>query len=140
MIEKTGTYQATVDEAVIAESQANGTPSVKFKLTVPDEGTAYYDAWLTDRALDRTIENLIDVFGFDGDFANLDQFKGKECQIKIQSEVWEGKTRYKVAYLNHKDGGGIKAMDEAKANDLAARLTARAGAIVRKKEKANLPF
>lgn len=140
MIEKTGYYIATVDEAVIAESQANGTPSVKFKLTVPDEGTAYYDAWLTERALDRTIENLITVFEFDGDFTNLGQFAGKECQIKIVTEEYEGKTRYKVAYLNPKDGGGIKAMDETKAADLATRLSQRAGAIIRQKEKANLPF
>lgn len=140
MIEKTGTFRATVEDVALAESKANGTPSLKFKLSVPDEGTAYYDAWLTDRAFDVTVKNLQKVFEFDGNFGNLDQFKGKECQIVIKAEEWEGKPQYKVAYLNHKDGAEIAAMDETKAAQLAAKFSSKASAIIRDAQKANLPF
>lgn len=139
MIEKTGTFRATVEDVALAESKANGTPSLKFKLSVPDEGTAYYDAWLTDRAIEATIKNLIKVFGYDGS-QNLKQFEGKECQIVIKAEEWEGKTQYKVAYLNHKDGGEIPAMDETKAAPLLAKFSSKASAIIRDAQKANLPF
>ena len=139
MIEKKGYYDGTVTEAVLAESKANGTPSLKLAIDVPDEGTAYYDAWLTERAAERTIENLIEVFDFNGDFGDVEQFLGKPCNIKVASEDYEGKTVYKVVYVNKIGGGGPKALDGDKARSLTAKLKQRTAAIVRHHRKANVP-
>ena len=141
MITQIGYYDATVEEAILAESKNNGTPSLKLKLYCAEANDhAYFDAWLTERAADKTIENLIEVFEFDGDFTNLEQFVGKSCQIKVVSEEYEGKSVAKVAYINPVGGRKVAAMDQDKAKSLAERLNRRAAEIVRKNEKSNLPF
>jgi hypothetical protein len=141
MINKPGYYSSTVEDVILAESKSNGTPSLKFKLFVAEVNDhAYFDAWLTDRALENTVNNLNEVFSFNGDFLDLNQFKGKDCQIKIVTEEYEGKAVAKVAYLNPVGGRKPAAMDEDKAKSLAERLNRRAAELARKNEKANLPF
>lgn len=97
---------AKVLSAEVGEAQT-GTPFVSLDLetTGPDgdEGkhiTAYL--YLSERAIERTIKVLEDVFAFDGEFEDLEkQVNGKPCSITVEEEEDDkGEMRMKVAWVN----------------------------------------
>jgi len=86
---------------------------------------------------DRTIENLADVFGFDGDLEALHRgeisFEGMECRIVTEKDAYEGEERVVVAWLNHVDStGGLKPLDEAGAQSLLQKMNDRSKAVAKK--------
>jgi hypothetical protein len=99
-IENPGRYAATVTEAEFGESQT-GTPFLRLSLT-SDEG-AYIGAYLylSEKALPGSVRTLRDAFAFNGDFETLlDQITGKPCSITVETEVYEGKERLRVKWIN----------------------------------------
>lgn len=105
-ITEAGRYMAKVLSSEVGEAQT-GTPFVSLDLetTGPDgdEGkhiTAYL--YLSERAFERTAGVLRDVFGFDGEFADLEkQVNGRPCSITVEEEEDDqGEVRMKVAWVN----------------------------------------
>ena len=108
--------RCTVSGNALAESKG-GTPSVKLALvSVPKEGEMprklWADLWLTDAAVERSIETLRDVFGWQGkSFSELNEpiFEGREVVAACEWEDGnDGNKREKVAYVNPVAGGGVK--------------------------------
>lgn len=121
--------RCTVTGNALAESKG-GTPSVKIALSpVPKEGEMprklWADLWLTDAAIEKTIETLEKVLGWQGkSFAELNEpaFEGREVVAVCEFEVGnDGIEREKVAYLNSTAGGGIKKAEPGSVKAIAAR-------------------
>ena len=94
-----------------------------------------YIAWLSHAALDRSVKTLADVFGWDGNLAALSQlvdsgpFVGRECEITVEDEEYNGKMYPKIKWLN-KAGGGNSAKPLAK--DAVAEMVAKLNATAMK--------
>jgi hypothetical protein len=147
-IESVGSFECVVSDpgtaGWFAESKESKTPYIRIPFTVKD-GPAkgrigVYCAWLTDAAFDNTIKRLKEVFGFNGDLDALYNrkinFTGMPCNIQTESETYQGKTRFKVAWLNPPGGGGggLAPIDKSKASSLLAKLSSRAKAIAKTAE------
>ena len=74
-----------------------------------DEGLINWVGWLSEAAAERTMATLTDVLGFNGDDTlkpGTSQLKSesldlkREVELDIQPEVYEGKERLKVAWVN----------------------------------------
>ena len=112
-----------------------GTPGLRLQLEVASgecKGTnVEYIAWLSHAALDRSVKTLADVFGWDGNLAALSQlvdsgpFVGRECEITVEDEEYNGKMYPKIKWLN-KAGGGNSAKPLAK--DAVAEMVAKLNA------------
>lgn len=104
---------------VIAEGEEEG-----YKLT--------YQAWVSDSAAKRTIDNLKEVFEWNGDVVSLAKqidngpFVGRECSIVIEEEQYKGKTRVVVKWLNSPSAAD-KTVDANRALQLAQHLAAQMG-------------
>jgi hypothetical protein len=99
-IENPGRYSATVTEADFGESQT-GTPFLHLWLTT--EGGAFIKAYLylSEKALANSVKTLRDAFDFNGDFETLvEQVVTKPCSITVETEVYEGKERLRVKWIN----------------------------------------
>ena len=109
----------------------NNTPAILLNLKVTDgkhEGEEItFHAWISDKSMERSIKNLKEVFGFNGDLLALSRclttgpFVGKACSVVCEEEEFKGKISVKVKWLNRAGGGG-SGMDPDKATALAARL------------------
>lgn len=110
-ISQAGRYEGVVEQpqSWLAKSKDKGTPSIRLPIRVindPEEEGAliYWDGWLTDNAFERTIETLVAAFGFDGDLNGLEAgsqtLAGMPCQIEVEMEEYNGKSRAKVKWLN----------------------------------------
>jgi len=94
-----------------------------------------YIAWLSHAALDRSVKTLADVFGWDGNLAALASlvdsgpFVGRESEITVEDEEYNGKMYPKIKWLN-KAGGGSSAKPLAK--DAVAEMVAKLNATAMK--------
>lgn len=95
----------------------------------PEEITGYFYIVKKDGTLnDRQIQSIKDALGWDGvSFANLasGDWSGTQVQITVGSEVYEGKKRLKVQWLNHRDyegGGGVGQTDPQIVSSLDTRF------------------
>jgi hypothetical protein len=122
----------------LAESKEKKTPSVKIRLQAipganpPIEGfadnrTLWADLWLTDAALESSIETLEKVLGWRGSsFAELNDpcFDGVEVDAACEWEDVNGQWREKVVFLNAPGGGGVKKMEDVQVRQVVSRLDA----------------
>lgn len=117
------------------EAGQNKTPYIRIPFIItegPCEGHEdVYQAWLGTNSFERSIKNLAEVFGWDGDLERLSRavnngpFVDKPFSIVVESEDYQGKQVLKIKWLN-KPGGGETLMPQESAAALAAKLTARA--------------
>jgi hypothetical protein len=95
-------------------------------ITGAEEITSYSFLEKKDGSINiKAIENLRDVFGWNGDLDAIPTFVGKNCQVTIEPDTYNGVTRMKVKWLNHADdsgGGGIEAVDSERLAAFKARL------------------
>lgn len=138
---KKGTFTCKVvapSNGWFGEAGRNNSPFIRLPLIVTQEGPCegeevIYQAWITDAAVDRTVKNLAEVFGWDGDLprlaklTNTGPFVDKSCQIVCEEEEHEGRTKVVVKWLNAVGSGG-KLMEVNRALELANRLAGRAKA------------
>lgn len=115
----------------LAVSKNKGTKSVKVSLeSVPKEGEApralWCDLWLTEATVERTIETLEKVLGWQGkSFAELNNPILAGAEVVAVCE-WEqddqGRDREKVAFLNSTAGGGVKKAEENEVRAIASEM------------------
>ncbi len=132
---KVGTFLRKVlspSNGWFGEAGQNNTPYIRIPLVVTQKGACEgeettFQGWLTDSAAKRTIDNLKEVFGWNGDLEELaaltdeGPFVDMPCQIVTEEEEYNNKTRVVIKWLNAPGGGG-KMMDANKALELARRL------------------
>ena len=91
--------------------------------------------WLSDGALPRTVKALVDAFGWDRNLAalaglvNTGPFVGKECQITVEDELYNGKMYPKIQWLNRKGGGDGAPMAKESIAAMVARLSGKVLAV-----------
>lgn len=114
MIKEAGRYIATVAQYGIAKSTGKGTLSLKveFQIKEPNENV-YWDAWITDNTKEKLVENLIETGLLETtDFSDLARGEGlsktKEVEILVVGEENNGKTYFKVSYVNPIGGRQLK--------------------------------
>lgn len=118
------------------EAGQNNTPFIRIPLRVTDPGECHgeiidFAGWLSDRALEKTIARVAEVFDWDGDLEALADlldtgpFVGKACSIVTEEEHHNGDKRVKIKWLNR---AGPPPMERNAAMSLAQRLNARAKA------------
>ncbi|HWL51328.1 MAG TPA: hypothetical protein VNQ90_02775 [Chthoniobacteraceae bacterium] len=141
-IDAVGSFRCRVvePEAGWLGETEKGTPFIRIPLTVSDEesdqngNTIIYQAYLSDAAIDRTVKDLTEVFGWDGDLQALVSgnatFTDMECVIVTESETYEGKERIRVKFLNSIHRTAPK-LDQAKVNSLLAKLNSRTKAVAK---------
>ncbi len=125
----------------LAESKEKRTPSVKIRLQAVSganpiiEGHAenrslWADIWLTDAAMESSIEVLEKVLGWRGSsFAELNEpiLEGVEVDACCEwEELPSGEWREKVVFLNAPGGGGggVKKMEDAQAQQMVSKMDA----------------
>lgn len=117
------------------EQGDNRTPFIRLPLIVTDRDSEQHGrtitcrAWLSDKAVERTTKNLVEVFGWDGNMGPLargeDVFTDKPCRIVVEMEDGrDGKKYATVKWLNSVGGGG-KPMEAARVESLVERLSAK---------------
>jgi hypothetical protein len=137
-----GTYRAKALDAKWSQSKANK-DQVLVEFEIKDEGAAkgkritWYGS-LSGKAEARTIEALMHC-GWDGDFDNLRTVGEKECQIVIDNEEWEGKTRSKVKWVNRCGSSGIAAAPELAPEHKQSLRERMAAQVAAKLEELGLP-
>jgi len=139
-IAQPGTYPAKVIDAGLAESETNRTPSVKLKFEAENGGHIYWDGWLTDAAFENTVKTLHEAFGFNGDFNAVDSLIGQHAQIVCQTEEYEGQSRIRVRFVNHKDGRKSPMLEGEKKQSFADKFTAKARDLIDREKKSDAPF
>lgn len=80
---------------------------------------------------ERTFRDLVDVLGWGGSFANVDEMVGKPCQVAVGAEEYKGKTQYRVDWLNPLDweGFGLGNVDQAGVASLDAQFGSKLRAL-----------
>lgn len=123
-----GRYKATVTEARVAEART-GTPYLG--LTLRTDEREFCDAflYLSEKAFDRSVMTLVEVFGFDGDFDTVErQLVGKRCSITAEEEEDDrGDTRVRVKWINPEQAPPADRAFLARLSERARTLRARAG-------------
>lgn len=144
-IDREGTYICRVERPSagwFGEAGPNETPFIRLPLRIKaqmDGGedqigrSITHSAWLSAKAFDKTIENLLKVFPqWGGDLVKLannqDDFDGFDCEIVVEEDDYSDRGFMKVKWLNPAGGGG-KAMPRAKVEGLVARLNAKSLAL-----------
>ena len=158
-VDRAGIFTCEVEEPEdwIGESGTKQTPFLRLVLKVVTPGDQagkilVHRGWLSENAIDRTIANLAEVFDWDGDIVSLanrrTSLAGKQCDVVADEEIYDGKRRVKVSWVNRvgaTGGNSTDAMDSNKLNDLLKRVGGRAKAVAKatlageKKPKAELP-
>lgn len=129
------------------ESGQNSTPFLRIPLQVTDPGecqgeTIDFVGWLSERAFEKTIARVSEVFDWDGDLellANLldtGPFVGKACSIVTEEEEYNGKKSVKIKWLNR---AGPPPMEKSAAQSLAQRLNARSKAAASGQQPSQAP-
>ena len=79
--------------------------------------------YLSEKAIEYSVKNLNEVFGFDGEFSTVErQLVGAECRIVVaEAETADGKRYLEVRYINR-----ISPRDNLAANDAIFKLSAMA--------------
>ena len=121
------------DNGWLMRSKDKGTPYVQVGLRVVDDveendKVAFWAGWLSDKAIENTIQTLVDCFGFNGDLNGLhsgaQSFDGMACEFTAEFEEYNGKTRLKVKWLN---AAGRSRSAPALADDDAKAILAAVG-------------
>lgn len=100
-IQVPGRYLGKAESAEITKSKNKGTPGALLLLRNDAGDHIYHTLWLSDGALENSVNTLKEVFGFDGNFETInDQVKGKECSFTVEMEEYEGKEYPRVKWLN----------------------------------------
>jgi len=141
-IDEEGSFLGKVSEPVygwLGESKT-GTRFIRVPVTITTEGaqkgkTIDWYGYLTDRTQERTIEALENCFGVNWNWENIN-FAGKEVEVVVEQEEYNGKTSFKAKWLNNpymdRTNGGKspeeieteKAEAKAKATEIAKELAA----------------
>lgn len=102
-----GRFSAIATKAEFGEAQT-GTPYIRIGFEA-EQGTITAWLYLSEKAFDRTVKVLREVFGFDDNFDTLaGQVEGKKCSIVTELETDnQGKDRLRVKWINAE--GGAKA-------------------------------
>lgn len=130
---KVGTWKAILADWGVIESGENKTPTVMLTLSV-DVGGELEDIkaylYLSEKAKERSIRTMWDTLGFNGKVEDLAAGRnggalegGKEIQVEIGLESYNGKERHKVKWINpvgYISGG--KPLPKAEAIGLLAGL------------------
>lgn len=134
-----GKYVAQVVSHKIGTA-STGTEQIELEFFVPlenDNVRAFL--YFSEKAWQRSVEAL-KVCGWDGvDFATLDGLGSTEVEIVVDEEVYEGKVRYKVKWINPSGGGGSPGMEEGAARAFAAKMNARVKSLAPSKGKSAKP-
>jgi hypothetical protein len=118
-----GRYKATVVETKIAHS-TKGTPYAGLLLRTDEREMADAYLYLSEKAFERTVKTLVEVFGFDGDFDTLErQVVGQRCSITAEEEEDDrGEVRVRVKWINPEQAAPAD-------QSFLAKLTQRARAL-----------
>ncbi|EIP99356.1 hypothetical protein OpiT1DRAFT_03870 [Opitutaceae bacterium TAV1] len=108
-LQEEGRFAVTASNTQFGES-STGTPFIQITFTTDDQQTITGWLYLSEKAFERTLEVMREVFGFDDNFDTLTgQVDGKRCSIVTEFEAGQdGKPRLKVRWVNT-EGGGMKA-------------------------------
>jgi len=129
-------YRAQCTGNALAVSKEKGTPSVKLSFvafyehgdpTKPVDKQMYADLWLSEKAMNRTLDTLFEVFGWsDGDLDELNTknelLAGIEVDLVTEWETYNGKPYEKVKFVNAPGKGSITRMEDASAANVAKNL------------------
>lgn len=125
----------------LGKSKEKQTPYIQIGFTVLEdvvnEGAEItWFGYLSDKAIERTIDTLVAAFGFDGDLSGLvagkTSFEGMRARITVEAEEYEGKKRYKVRWLNPEHYDGPPSLSEEEAKMLVAGLQKKTLAAAKK--------
>lgn len=132
----TGTHKARAKEWDFGVS-GNGSEQVAilFEITQGEHAgkcRTWY-GYFSDAAIDRTLDSMRHC-GWDGDsLANVDNLANNEVEIVIEEEVYEGKSREKIKWVNKPAGLKLQNQLNGSAKDaFAARLR---GKVIAHKKK-----
>ena len=132
--EREGWFDAVVVGQSIDRNPKTGSVSIKFTLEIAaaeaggEPEHAYYDAWLTPKAKDKTLENLGKTFGYSGGIAGLvtANWVGEPVRILAEAETYNEQTSVKVKVMTAPGAGGASfgyhAPDPALIADIAREL------------------
>jgi len=137
-ITTTGYHDCTVATATIGES-SNGTPQISLVLVAEGGDNIRAYRYFSDKqgkdgktVAERSVNELKEAFpAWDGDFTAVTEtglltaLEGLDCNIKVDSEEYNGKTQYRVAFINAPGSGGNSKPLENKA--ILRQLSALAG-------------
>jgi len=132
-IDEEGSFLGKVSEPIygwLGESKT-GTRFIRVPVTITTEGaqkgkTIDWYGYLTDRTQDRTVEALEHCFGIDWDWNNIN-FAGKEVEVVVEQEEYNGKTSFKAKWLNNPNldrASGGKSPEEIEAEKAEAKAKA----------------
>lgn len=117
---------------------STGTAGLRLPLEITSgecKGTlCEYVGWLSHAALPRTVKTLVEVFGWDrnldalGKLLDSGPFVGKECEITVEDEEYNGKTYPKIKWLN-RAGGGARMLAKDGIAALVKKLSAEVLAV-----------
>ena len=131
-----GRHKATVLTAAVGESSQNKTPGVFIDFQLEEGGTIRGTLWLSEKAYERSLNTLREVFAFNDDFATIqEQLEGRACSVVIELEEDQkeaGKWWPRVKWINAANAGPkpVAPVD----NSLLARLSRQAKAVARPAE------
>ena len=103
-----------------------GTPFIRIPCIVSDEESdqngreIVWRGYLSEKAKPYTVETLINVFDWDGDWREMDYFAGLTVSVVTEEEEYNGEPRIKVKWLNNTSNKKSK----EKSDFLADRLNA----------------
>ena len=117
---------------------STGTAGIRLPLEITSgecKGTlCEYIGWLSHAALPRTVKTLVEVFGWDRNLDTLGKlldsgpFVGKECEITVEDEEYNGKISPKIKWLN-RAGGGARMLAKDGISALVKKLSAEVLAV-----------
>jgi len=141
------TYLCSLTSTAIAVSQQKGTPSIRVAFRTESDietgvlvaeienapAALYGDLWMSEKTIERTIETLRDVLGWQGtNFEELNSgnpLRGAQAWVVWDYEEYEGKFHPRVQWINAVGGGGGLKKAEP---DVAARVAAQFNSLLRK--------
>jgi hypothetical protein len=110
--------------------ESSGSEFVRVPVLVTDEGPQkgreiVWKGYLTEKAVERTLKTLNDIFGSDWTMAMLEdqvvEWPGTEVRVTVEGQEYNGETRYKVRWLNPAKGIAV-AMEADRIKVLDAKL------------------
>ena len=131
------TFHGIVVDNCLRTSKDKGTPSVAIQVKVDKDvvtGEAVDrmltgDIWLTDRAIDKSLETLKHVFGWVGDsLRELNQpvLVDTEVEVVTSEEIYNGKEQTRIAFFNKvgESSFGIKKAQSSEVDAVVSKFDA----------------